>query len=62
MDEQVDGRTTVASAVHPLNASAGIEVIEVAERSIEVSVAHPASAPSAMSVTVDATVTAVGLA
>ena len=62
MEVQEDGRTTVVSAVHPLNVSSGMDVIEVVERSIDVSVVHPASAPAAMFDTEEATVTAVGLA
>lgn len=58
---QVDGRMTVVRFEHPANADSGISVMDVAERSMPVSVVQPASAPSAMSVTVDATVADVGL-
>jgi hypothetical protein len=55
------GSVTDFSAVQPANADSGISVMDVDERLMLVSVVHPASAPSAISVTVDATVTDVGL-
>ena len=58
---QVEGRMAVARFEHPANADSGISVMDVAERSMPVSVVQPAKAPSAMSVTVDATVADVGL-
>ena len=58
---QVDGRMTVVRFEHPANADSGISVMDVAEKSMLVSVVQPASAPSAMSLTVDATVADVGL-
>ncbi len=58
---QEDGSVTVARAVHPAKQSDGIAVIDVEERSIDVSVVHQARAPSSMDVTDESTVTDVGL-